>query len=154
MPKLVFDDRMFDVPPNSIKLLKKHNFLEAMFHVLLLHRGLILGFTLSIHDVILVSEIDRIILHLSMRNSLKECTLETLTIDYELPSSFFKLQGLEQLVLKNCDFEPHITFNGFSKLRNVCFDNIYITPEMLQSFLFKCPLLEVVVLVSFGITTF
>ncbi|GJW27231.1 F-box/FBD/LRR-repeat protein-like protein [Tanacetum coccineum] len=116
MPKFVFDDRMFNVPPNSNKLLKKHKFLEAMFHCLLLHRGLILGFTLSFHDVILVSEIDRMILHLSMSNCLKEFTLETLTIDYELPSSFFKLQGLEQLVLKNYDLEPRTTFNGFMVL--------------------------------------
>ncbi|GKE37744.1 hypothetical protein Tco_1461149 [Tanacetum coccineum] len=46
--------------------------------------------SLSIHDVIIVPEIDHIIIHLSMSNCVKEFTLETLTIDYELPSSFFK----------------------------------------------------------------
>ncbi|KAL8268855.1 hypothetical protein R6Q59_002653 [Mikania micrantha] len=69
---------------------------------------------------------------------------------YQLPISFFSLQGLERIHLKNCDFEHPLTLNGFSRLRKMLFIDVGISARMLQRFLSNCPLLEEVIPRDYG----
>ncbi|GKC78120.1 F-box/FBD/LRR-repeat protein, partial [Tanacetum coccineum] len=52
--------------------------------------------------------------------------------------------------VKNCDFEPPSTFNGFSRLKCLRFNNVEITSKILQRVLSNCTLLTEVVLMGRG----
>ncbi|KAL4579003.1 hypothetical protein LXL04_015138 [Taraxacum kok-saghyz] len=115
----------------------------AIFHVLLLHRGPILEFSLSVSREI-CSEIDHIMLHLSRSNDIKKFIFKNFmweTPIYALPCSFFSLQGLEHLDLSYCRFESSSMYKGFSKLKSLRFSYVFITNQMVLGFLANCPLL-------------
>ncbi|KAD4982993.1 hypothetical protein E3N88_19664 [Mikania micrantha] len=149
MPKLVFTSNMVKVPSDcGCGQLKKYKLVNAIFHVLLLHNGpSILEFDFSNNELQMDSEFDQILSHLSKGNNVKELALISF---YHLPISFYSLQGLERIHLENCDFEPILTFNGFSRLRKMVFINVGISARMLQHFLSNCPLLEEVILRDYG----
>ncbi|GJX82362.1 F-box/FBD/LRR-repeat protein-like protein [Tanacetum coccineum] len=115
------------------KQITKHKLDDAIFHVLLLHKGPLVDFTLST-ELEMVSEIDRAILYLSRSNTLKYYNLENCSPkSYKFPSSFFSLQQIEHIDVSYCDFEPPLTFSGFSKLRSLRFSDVEITPKMLST---------------------
>ncbi|KAD4982996.1 hypothetical protein E3N88_19667 [Mikania micrantha] len=149
MPKLVFTSNMVKVPSDcGCGQLKKYKLVNAIFHVLLLHNGpSILEFDFSNNELQMDSEFDQILSHLSKGNNVKELALISF---YHLPISFYSLQGLERIHLENCDFEPILTFNGFSRLRKMVFINVGISARMLQHFLSNCPLLVEVILRDYG----
>ncbi|XP_071735714.1 F-box/FBD/LRR-repeat protein At1g13570-like isoform X2 [Rutidosis leptorrhynchoides] len=102
----------------------------------------ILKFELDFYKLGMITEFDQIILGLSRRSNVKDLIIDTSNSFYKLTTSFFLMQGLESISLKNCNFEPPVNFNGFSKLRNMCFENVRVHAEVLQNFLPNCPLLE------------
>ncbi|GJU32381.1 F-box/FBD/LRR-repeat protein-like protein, partial [Tanacetum coccineum] len=148
MPKVKFDEEtLFEVSINDKKM-KKYKLLNAVFHVLLLHKGPILEFGLHVGQLNMVSEFDQIILHLSRSNHVKKLVFEILTNHWKLPSLFFTLKGLEYLDITNCVFKPPLTFKGFNRLSSVYFVNVEISAKLLLRFLSGCPLLEVVGLIE------
>ncbi|GJX13990.1 F-box/FBD/LRR-repeat protein-like protein [Tanacetum coccineum] len=143
MPKVKFDAETFF----KDKQMEKYKLVNAVFHVLLLHKGPILELDLRVGELDMVSEFHQIILHLSRSNHVQMLTFEILTDHYwKLPSVFFTLQGLECLAILNCVFEPPLMFNGFNRLSQVLFSHVEISPKSLLHFLSSCPLLEVVTL--------
>ncbi|KAJ0683268.1 putative F-box domain, leucine-rich repeat domain superfamily, F-box-like domain superfamily [Helianthus annuus] len=130
--------------------MSKYKVVNAIFHVLLLHNGpTILELKGSV-KLEMLSEFDPIISHLSTRNNtVKELTLTIEDGYYNLPLSFFSVQGLEHIHLQNCGLEPPSTFNGFSNLRSIVFMNVVVSAKMLQRFLSNCPLLTVLILVGY-----
>ncbi|XP_071735687.1 F-box/FBD/LRR-repeat protein At1g13570-like [Rutidosis leptorrhynchoides] len=149
MPKLVFDNNLVRAISGT-GILLKYKLVNAIFHVLLLHSGpTILKFELSVNKLGMETEFDQIILFLSRRINVKCLIIENNSDPcYKLPTSFFLIKGLESLELFCCDFEPPLTFNGFNKLRDVYFEDVRVTAEVLQNFLSSCPLLEEVFLIA------
>ncbi|XP_071740027.1 F-box/FBD/LRR-repeat protein At1g13570-like [Rutidosis leptorrhynchoides] len=93
----------------------------------------------------MVAEFDLIILYLSRRTYVKDLIIDNVNDSsnfYKLPTPFFSMQGLESICLKNCNFEPPVTFNGFNKLRSVSFEKVQVSAKALQHFLSNSPLLE------------
>ncbi|XP_071739412.1 F-box/FBD/LRR-repeat protein At1g13570-like [Rutidosis leptorrhynchoides] len=144
MPKLVFDHHLVEGGH-----LVKSRLVNAIFHVLLIHRGpTTLKFELDVTKLGMITEFDQIIFSLSRSSNMKCLIIDTSDTFYKLPTSFFLIQGLESLELTGCDFEPRVTFNGFSKLRKMHFENVLVSAEELQHFISSCPLLEELVLIA------
>ncbi|XP_052626141.1 F-box/FBD/LRR-repeat protein At1g13570 isoform X1 [Lactuca sativa] len=157
MPKLVFDDKYLNTSSSS-KEIRKYKFVNAIFHVLMLHNGPVLEFSISINiDTEIDDEIDQIILHLSKSKNIKKfiCKFRSNELfkfyfskRYKLPSVFFTLHGLEHLHLTHCVIELPLTFDGFITLRILELCNVNITAKMLQQLLTNCPLLEKFILIG------
>ncbi|CAH1416816.1 unnamed protein product [Lactuca virosa] len=147
MPKLVFDDNMVKLSSNMEEEIEKYKVVNAIFHVLLLHKGPISELCICIIDAEIGNEIDQIILHLSWSKNIKKFRLWIYEY-YKLPCSFFSLQGLECLELLYCKVEIPLMFNGFSMLKSLGFYYVNITAKMLQQFLTACPLLEGITLIG------
>lgn len=142
LPKLVFDDTLWQELTARQPFFTKNQIVFAIYQVLLLHRGPILEFTLSVSVLESCSEIDQLILFLS-RKSVKRFVLHIWKGDhYKLPSSFFSCPKLIHLNLHSCVFNPPASFNGFSQLISVEFFGVTISAEILESFISSCPLLE------------
>ncbi|XP_071735694.1 F-box/FBD/LRR-repeat protein At1g13570-like [Rutidosis leptorrhynchoides] len=149
MPKLVFDHNLVRAISAGGKRLVKYKLVNAIFHVLLIHRGpTTLNFELDVNKLGMTTEFDQIILSLSSKINVKDLIINTSNTFYKLPTSFFLLQGLESLELTACEFQPPVKFNGFNKLRNMHFENVMVSAEELQHFLSSCPLLEELVLIA------
>ncbi|XP_023748271.1 F-box/FBD/LRR-repeat protein At1g13570 [Lactuca sativa] len=156
MPKLVFDDKYLNTSSCSREI-RKYKFVTAIFHVLMLHNGPILEFSISINpDTKIVDEIDQIILYLSQSKNIKKFTFKIwsndimglfIFEDYKLPSVFFSLQGLEHIHLTRCVIELPLTFNGFIMLRSLNLCDVNITGKTLQQLLTNCPILEEFILI-------
>ncbi|XP_071736579.1 F-box/FBD/LRR-repeat protein At1g13570-like [Rutidosis leptorrhynchoides] len=145
MPKLVFDYDLVRVLSDGRgnRHLTKSKLVNAIFHVLFIHNGpTILEFNFSINSLDMVTEFDQIILYLSRRINVKHLIINNTPSLYKLPTLFFSLQGLESICLKDCNFVPPVTFNGFNKLRSMSFKFVQISAKALQQVLSNCPLLE------------
>nr|KAJ0208748.1 hypothetical protein LSAT_V11C400165090 [Lactuca sativa] len=137
----------------DIEEIDKLKLVNAIFHVLLLHRGPISELCICFADAEIVNEIDQIRLHLSWSKNIKKFVFE-MDGYYKLPCSFFSLQGLEHLSLKYCEIELPLMFNGFGMLKSLRFYNVKITAKILQRFLTSCPLLEEITLTAYHQTDF
>ncbi|XP_076918919.1 F-box/FBD/LRR-repeat protein At1g13570-like [Bidens hawaiensis] len=134
MPKLAFKDETVTSPAT------KNRLCNAIFHVLSIHNGpTILEFKCLTSYLRLESEFAQMISHLATRNNVKELIFFSF-YRFKLPVSFFSLQGLECIHLRNCTFEPPLTFNGFSRLKSMTFWNVVVSSQALERFLSKCPL--------------
>ncbi|KAL4579004.1 hypothetical protein LXL04_015139 [Taraxacum kok-saghyz] len=149
IPKLAFDDNEIVESDHNQSVhsdyceIDNYKFVKAIFHVLLLHRAPILEFSLSSTEKNICSEIDQIILHLSSSNNVKKIVLKIWVTDgYQLPGSFYSLQGLEHIDLTYCTFEPPLMNTGFSMLKRLHFWRCPVTSKTLLGFLTKSPLLE------------
>ncbi|XP_071735695.1 F-box/FBD/LRR-repeat protein At1g13570-like [Rutidosis leptorrhynchoides] len=149
MPKLVFDHNLVPVKPVG-ELMLKYRLVDVIFHVLLMQNcPTFIMFKLDINKLGMRTEFDQMILYLYRRTNVKDLIIDTLSLFYTLPSSFFLLQGLESLRLKYCEFKPPVTFNGFNKLKKMHINNVQVSAQVLLHFLSNCPLLEDVVLIGF-----
>lgn len=170
LPKLVFKEEKFQVSADGAelpvveqtdegssdaeKLKKRHNFLNAICKVLLMHESPLHEFTLSmlpderyfIGDK--CPELDNIIYHLSKKNTVKKLKFDFEFGAYRLPLSLFSFHHLTDLCLKGCEFVHQPTFNGFRSLTSLSFKFIYISKKSLLCFLSTCPLLKTLTLVS------
>ncbi|KAA8529249.1 hypothetical protein F0562_033952 [Nyssa sinensis] len=145
LPQLVFDDTLCDL------CLSTKAILMYIYQVLLLHRGPILKFTLSISGLESCFEIDQFILFLS-RNGVQEFTLYISEGEhYKLPSSLFSCLQLTHLNLETCVFKPPRTFEGFSRLTSLEFYEVLICADTLASLISGCPLLDRLTLESSAI---
>ncbi|KAA8532814.1 hypothetical protein F0562_033069 [Nyssa sinensis] len=141
LPQLIFDDNLCKMSgryqwPTQEKLVM------IISQVLLLHRGPIHKFTLSISELESCYEIDQFILFVS-KNGVREFTLQiSKGVVHKLPSSFFSCLQLTHLDLWNCVFRPLSTFQGFSKLTSLVLGQVIISSFMLASLISSSPLLE------------
>ncbi|XP_023748224.1 F-box/FBD/LRR-repeat protein At1g13570 [Lactuca sativa] len=145
IPKLVFDDNLVNLSSRSgNKELDKYKLVNAVFHILLLHRAPISELCINIANVGIDNEIDKIIVHLSWSKNIKKFILEITSIGeyYKLPCSFFSFQGWEHLDLSFCKIELPLMFNGFNMLKSLVFNEVKMTAKVLIKFLTNCPLLE------------
>ncbi|KAG5521264.1 hypothetical protein RHGRI_033722 [Rhododendron griersonianum] len=162
IPELAFDDRSIVdpypilfrqiLPPDQLsakrflasiyQLSIKNRFLASTYHVLLLHRGSILKFILSISKLESCSEIDTLITILSGRG-IQELTLKIWKGDHQkLPQSLFSCQQLTHLNLQSCVFRPPTTFKGFNWVVHMELCEVIITADTFQTLVSSCPLLE------------
>ncbi|KAI7740077.1 hypothetical protein M8C21_011415 [Ambrosia artemisiifolia] len=116
---------------------------SVVYPILLLHRGPILQFILYLYGVNSCCEIDQIILHLSRNAALKDFRLWICSGDeHKLLPAFFKLQELMVLELRNCAFQPPVTFKGFSMLVKLYFYEVSIAAKDFLRIISNCPLLK------------
>ncbi|KAJ0445096.1 putative F-box domain, leucine-rich repeat domain superfamily, F-box-like domain superfamily [Helianthus annuus] len=140
MPKLVFTNDMVAMSNHLSGQLNKCKLVNAIFHVLLFHNGpTILEFRCSVGELHMESEFFQIISYLARENTVKQLFTFSDNRSFKLPVSFFALQGLEVVHLENCTLEPPLTFNRFSSLTSMTFDNVEVSTQMLQRFLSMCP---------------
>nr|GFB35969.1 hypothetical protein [Tanacetum cinerariifolium] len=78
MPKVSFNEQTLFEESINDKQMKKYKLLNAVFHVMLLHKGPILDFRLYVGELDMASEFDQIILHLSRSNHVKKLAFEIL----------------------------------------------------------------------------
>ncbi|XP_076914232.1 F-box/FBD/LRR-repeat protein At1g13570-like [Bidens hawaiensis] len=147
MPKLEFTGDMVELPPNSdYTPIVRYKLASVIFHVLLSHNGPeVLDFDCPVTRLDFESEVAKMMSYLAKGNKLKELYFENVGVDvrlYKLPVFFFSLQRPEVIHLQNCIFEPPLAFNGFSRLTTMVFWDIEVSPQTLQRFLSKCPMLE------------
>ncbi|CAH1416822.1 unnamed protein product [Lactuca virosa] len=97
MPKLVFDDKYLNSSSSS-KEINKYKFVTSIFHVLLLHNGPILEFSISINiDTEIVDQIDQIILHLSKSKNIKKFILFCLNSGFGIRLKQFAKGSMQKL---------------------------------------------------------
>ncbi|XP_057485305.1 F-box/FBD/LRR-repeat protein At1g13570-like [Actinidia eriantha] len=147
LPQLVFDDRFCR---GSLRK-TKNELIMTIYEVLLLHRGPILKFTLSLSQLENCSEIDRLIVFVS-NNGIQDLTLHIWTGGlYILPSSLYSCLQLKRLNLRSCrfDFKPLPGFKGFSVLHCLELCRVCVTNDVLSSLISSCPLLEQLMLEEF-----
>ncbi|XP_052187777.1 F-box/FBD/LRR-repeat protein At1g13570-like [Diospyros lotus] len=139
LPQLVFDDAFY----RKLRRRRKNNFMMTIYQVMLLHRGPIVKFELSVPVLESRPEIDQLILFLS-NNGLQELVLHIKQgkQPYRLPSYTFSCLQLEHLELNFCLFSPPLGFRGFSILLTLELSDVAITSEVFSSLVSGCPLLE------------
>ncbi|KAF9624776.1 hypothetical protein IFM89_013857 [Coptis chinensis] len=141
IPQLVFDDTCVPVTSSSLAVTKT-KFVSFVDRALLLHRGPIQKFKLSISYLQSCPDIDQWILFLSWRN-VKEISLELEEKEwYKVPSCLFSCQYLTHLELFRCEVHPPPTFKGFSNLKSLSFQQSYFENGVVESILSSCPILE------------
>ncbi|KAK9048523.1 hypothetical protein SSX86_032514 [Deinandra increscens subsp. villosa] len=155
IPKLVFIEDTFQVSTGSAEppftsqtidqLIKRRKLFNAIYQVLFMHRDPIHEFTLSMVTNATCFEFDRIMLHLSQRNTVKKLKLEFIS-GYKLPSSIFSFHRLTDLHLTGCDLDNEPTFNGFGNLASLYFQEVMVCRKTLLHLLSSCPLLKSVYL--------
>ncbi|XP_076953622.1 F-box/FBD/LRR-repeat protein At1g13570-like [Bidens hawaiensis] len=148
LPKLVFDDAVFQVPTcNTLSI--RFKLLYIVYPILLLHQGPILEFSLCMSQLNRSCEIDQIILRLSRNPTVKKLTLCIGSgYDHKLLPAFFKLQQLTVLKLQKFAFQPPVTFKGFSRLVSLSFKNVSITAKDFLWFISSCPQLNDLTLIG------
>ncbi|GMP58374.1 hypothetical protein CsSME_00022064 [Camellia sinensis var. sinensis] len=139
LPQLVFDDKFCR---ESIRN-EKNKLVITIYQVLLLHRGPILRFTLSLSGLEGCSEIDQLVLFVS-NNDIQEFNLHIRKGEpYKLPSSLFSCLQLKDLTLHSCMFKPSPEkFKGFRSLLRLELCKVAITANIFSSLISSCPLLE------------
>lgn len=147
LPCLVFDDKHGCITKRVVD------------HVLLLHRGRIETFELSIrkhpgYSHITHGEIDKWIAHLS-RYSIKEFILNLWKrwSPYDIFSRLFSYKDLTHLELYNCLLEVPLTFKGFGMLKTLHLRNVTVSQDVLEKLIVCCPRLNRMILCGLkGIT--
>ncbi|CAM8912832.1 unnamed protein product [Rhodiola kirilowii] len=138
---LVFDDNMMgiDRDPEELELEDIEKFIT---HTLLLHKGPIHRFQLSVSVLRTCPDIDQWILYLS-RNGVKELILDLEEGDWwRVPSCLFKCGKLVHLELHRCEIYLPNNFKGFSFLKSLSLYEIVSPPEATEFLISSCPLLE------------
>nr|XP_043636742.1 F-box/FBD/LRR-repeat protein At1g13570-like [Erigeron canadensis]XP_043636743.1 F-box/FBD/LRR-repeat protein At1g13570-like [Erigeron canadensis] len=156
IPKVVFREDLFDddstdenleeQPWKRRKKSRRCKLFNAMYNFLLLHQGPILDFTLSMRVTepcdtsIYCVEIDQILLHLSLKNTVKKLHL---TSTCDLPLSIFSFHQLTDLHLFGCSFKKSpTTFNGYGSLTTLYLKYVDIYRKTLVHILSHNPLLK------------
>uniref|UniRef100_A0A7N0UM21 FBD domain-containing protein n=1 Tax=Kalanchoe fedtschenkoi TaxID=63787 RepID=A0A7N0UM21_KALFE len=139
--RLIFDDNLLsaDKDPEEVELEDIEKFIT---HTLLLHKGPIHRFQLSVSVFRSCPDIDQWILYLS-RNGVKELILDLGEGDWwRVPSCLFNCKKMVNLELRRCEIYPPSSFKGFSCLKSLSLHEIVIPPEATEFLISSCPLLE------------
>ncbi|XP_051139050.1 putative F-box/FBD/LRR-repeat protein At4g03220 [Andrographis paniculata] len=125
-------------------------------HILLLHEGSIVKFSLAHNLYHLHTGLDRWLQFLKSK-SVEELSLSLNSVSclYAIPNDLYSFHLLRHLVLVDVDINLPPSFQGFSALVELSLRNSWISSEGLHMFISKCPKLERLSLSDMhGITTF
>ncbi|XP_020548592.1 F-box/FBD/LRR-repeat protein At1g13570-like [Sesamum indicum] len=135
----------------KVNLLRKYDWVSIIDQILLLHKGSITKFSLTIADLKMCRGIDNWLRFLS------NCHVEELTFCFDFPDShpvisefLFTLDELTHLCLVYGELKPPPAFRGFERLVRLDLFNVFISAGEFKSFISKCPMLEYMKLESFG----
>ncbi|KAK1429022.1 hypothetical protein QVD17_11221 [Tagetes erecta] len=157
IPKLKFIEREFQVltgpsvmeqtsdnPNKREDVIKICKLVYSIYRVLRMHQGPIHEFTLAMKVDGSFVVIDRIIVHLFKKYTLKKLALyfNDCGLEYELPVSFFSLHQLTEVYLCNCSLLGAPSFYEFGCLTTLCLRRITTYDQFLVRFLSRCPLLK------------
>ncbi|XP_062111251.1 F-box/FBD/LRR-repeat protein At1g13570 isoform X1 [Humulus lupulus] len=142
--QLVFDDKC--VTLRSDRALVEKSLIDFITKALFLHKGPIHKFQLSTFYLQNCSDIDQWLLFLS-RNDIKELVLELEEEEgegelFRVPASLFHCKKLTRLDLFRCELDPPLTFKGFSYLNSLTLHQVLVAPDVIESLISGCPLLE------------
>ncbi|GJY17812.1 F-box/FBD/LRR-repeat protein [Tanacetum coccineum] len=141
IPKLVINEGTFQVSPGKgDQHSKRQKLYDAIYQILLQHKGPIHEFTLSTYAGDACYEIDRIISHLPLTNTIKKFTLKL--GGYTFPISLSPLNQLTDLYLSRCFLNYQSAFNGFGSLTNLYMKDVYTSKRMLLYLLSNSPLIK------------
>nr|XP_043608212.1 F-box/FBD/LRR-repeat protein At1g13570-like [Erigeron canadensis] len=142
-----------EYPLNESKeLVRKYKIFSAIQHVLLVHQGPIVEFTLDMQANYTCTEIDLIIRYLSKNKTVKKFALELndpRNDFYRLPLSFFSLNQLADLTLQVCELEFDPRSSGFSSLTSLSMTCVKTSMKTVLHLLSSCPLLKSLNLILF-----
>lgn len=139
LPQLIFDDRCVDIKD---KALVERDLIRFIDRVLLLHNGQIHKFKLSTSYLQSCPDIDQWILYLS-RHDIKELTLELGEGEwFRAPHCLFSCIKLSHIELFRCELDPPPNFRGFLCLKSLNLQQVLVAPEVIESLISGCPLLE------------
>lgn len=137
---LVFDDKCIRMC--SDRPVVENCMVNFITRALFLHQGPIHKFQLSTSYLQCCPDIDQWILFLS-RSDIKELVLELGEGEwFRVPSCLFNCKKLTCLELFRCEFDPPPTFKGFLCLRSLSLHQVLVAPEVIESLISSCPLLE------------
>ncbi|KAJ0464089.1 putative leucine-rich repeat domain superfamily [Helianthus annuus] len=114
-------------------------------YILLLRHGPIYELTLQLSiDEDECLELDQIVSHLSINNTVKKPTLCGWYNDYgyEVPISIFSFHHLRDLVMSGVDLYHPPIFNGFDSLESLVLRDVAIPTKTLLHLLLNCPSLK------------
>ncbi|KAF7123186.1 hypothetical protein RHSIM_Rhsim12G0067700 [Rhododendron simsii] len=115
--------------------------LMIIYQVLLLHRGPIIKFTLTLSGLKSCSEIDQLIRFVSS-NDIQDFALDIGQGElYKLPSTLYSCLQLRHLDLSSCMIKPPPGFEGFTRLISLDLCDVVIADDVLSSLISNCPLL-------------
>lgn len=139
LPQLILDDRCVDIKD---KALVERDLIRFIDRVLLLHDGQIHKFKLSTSYLQSCPDIDQWILYLS-RHDIKELTLELGEGEwFRAPHCLFSCNKLSHIELFRCELDPPPNFRGFLCLKTLNLQQVLVAPEVIESLISGCPLLE------------
>ncbi|XP_047341290.1 F-box/FBD/LRR-repeat protein At1g13570 [Impatiens glandulifera] len=137
---IVIDDACAGL--STEKGLIEEKVVKFITHFLFLHNGPIHKFSLSSMYLQNSPDVDQWLLFLS-RKGIKELVLELGEGEwFRAPSCLFACQKLTRLELIRCELDPPPNFRGFSCLKYLNLQQVLISPEMVESLISNCPLLE------------
>lgn len=137
---LVFDEKC--VNHSGDRALVENDIVKFITRVLLLHKGPIHKFQISNSYLQSCPDIDQWILFLS-RNDIKELVLELGEGEWlRVPSCLFSCGKLTRLELFRCELEPPTSFKGFLYLKSLNLHQVLVVPDVIESLISSCPLLE------------
>ncbi|KAF7124413.1 hypothetical protein RHSIM_Rhsim12G0067900 [Rhododendron simsii] len=138
LPQLVFDDKFY----RHVYGTTNAELLMVIYQVMLLHRGPLTKFTLSLSELESCSQIDQLILFVS-NNDIQDFALHIWQRElYKLPSSLYSCLQLRHLNLSSCIMKPPPGFEGFTRLISLDLCDVVIDDDVLSSLISNCPLLE------------
>lgn len=139
--RLLFDDDMLDADKHHEEM-EQQNIEKFITHTLLLHKGPIHRFQLSVSPLWSCADMDQWVLYLS-RNGIKELILDVGEGDlWRVPSCLFNCKKLIHLELRHCEFYPPSSFKGFLYLKNLMLHDMVIPTHVTEFLISYCPLLE------------
>ncbi|XP_059315424.1 F-box/FBD/LRR-repeat protein At1g13570-like [Lycium ferocissimum] len=142
LPELTLDQTLWETTKDFISPTIK--FTNIIYHILTLHSGPIMKFTLSIPNLGNCPKFDNLMYFLS-KNDIQDLVLylpNENPYSYKLPSSFFTCLRMRHLALANCLLHPPPDFNGFDRLVSLELYEVTITSKSLESLVNRSPLLE------------
>lgn len=138
--QLVFDEKCVTLC-NDRDLVEK-SLIDFITRALFLHKGPIHKFQLSTTYLQCCPDIDQWILFLS-RNDIKELVLELGEGEwFRVPACLFYCKRLTRLDLFRCELDPPLTFKGFLCLKSLTLHQVLVAPDVIESLISGCPLLE------------
>ncbi|XP_052200547.1 F-box/FBD/LRR-repeat protein At1g13570 [Diospyros lotus] len=135
-----FDDKCVVV--SNDKGYVEDNLVKFITRFLFLHDGPIHKFSLSSTYLQCSPDIDQWLLFLS-RKDVKELVLELGDGEwFRAPSCLFSFRKLTRLDLIRCELDPPPSFKGFPCLKYLNLQQVLVAPDVLESLISSCPLLE------------
>ncbi|CAK9157354.1 unnamed protein product [Ilex paraguariensis] len=140
LTQLVFDDKCVSLSNDSANA--ENNLVKFVTRFLFLHDGPIHQFALSTSFSHSSPDIDQWLLFLS-RKDIKELILELGEGEwFRAPSCLFSCRKLTRLELVRCELDPPLSFKGFLCLRYLNLQQVLVAPDVIESLISSCPLLE------------